>query len=106
MNHTRLQQIDGNHYLSFDCGGLPGDAAAISRGFEANGHFWESVAIFLAPELCERLELDSEGSMFCAYGSQADLVELQALLDPVLSDEGALTTLIDDAEAQGEELED
>ncbi|WP_289661934.1 immunity 51 family protein [Flavobacterium panacagri] len=49
------------------------------EGFEGNGYDWGSLAtVFLEeqkPELREVVKLDPEGSMFCAYSSDADALK-------------------------------
>lgn len=48
--------------------GVTADESIASAGHEPNGYFWEGVVQYLAPELAEQLELDSEAGMFAAEG--------------------------------------
>lgn len=104
--YTRLQEDSGEHGLNFDCGELPADAAIVQRGYEPNGHFWESVAAVLAPEVVERVELDSEGSMFSVWGESKDMKYLQELLEPVVSSPEAVVAVFAEADRKGIALED
>lgn len=49
------------------------------EGFEGSGYDWESLArVFLDeqnPDLTEKVDFDSEGSMFCAYSKDAGALE-------------------------------
>ena len=55
----------------------------LEDGFEGGGYDWESLAIvFLkekCPELKEKIEFDSEASMFCAYSTDKTALEQFAL---------------------------
>ncbi|ROR53468.1 immunity protein 51 of polymorphic toxin system [Luteococcus japonicus] len=106
MGNTRITAIDGTHCLSFDCGGLPVDEAIITRGHEPNGYFWEGIASFAAADIVDAVELDSEGDMFSATGTQSDLERLQAVMEPLTQDEKALEEVMRRAEADGFEFED
>jgi hypothetical protein len=104
--YMSLGEVEGSHSLSFSCGDLPVDDAVIAAGHEPNGYFWEGVARYVAPDLMAELELDSEGSMFCAYGGRGVLERLRRLLKPYLEDPAKITKLIGDAEAAGVEFDD
>lgn len=106
MTHSRIDDIEGTWYLSFDCGDLPVDRTVQAMGHEPNGYFWEGVATLVAPEVVERLELDSEGQMFSASGDRADLQALQALIEPVLDSPERIRQLITQAEADGVQFDD
>lgn len=49
------------------------------EGFEGGGYDWESLArVYLDernPDLIEKVNFDSEGSMFCAYSKDAGALE-------------------------------
>ncbi|MCH8611824.1 Imm51 family immunity protein [Arsenicicoccus dermatophilus] len=105
MTRMRLDAIDGRHLLELDCGELPVDEVVMAAGHEPNGDFWDGIATLLAPEVVQRLELDSEGGMFCAYGARADLEQLQSLIEPVLTDGEAIGGLLDRAAAEGFEFD-
>lgn len=92
--------------LTFVCGEQPADAAVTAAGHEPNGYFWEGVVGFLDEDLADRLELDSESGMFCAYGSVADLERLRDLLAPLVGDADAITEFIARAEDGGGEFDD
>lgn len=85
---------------------LPADGAVGEAWHEPNGYFWEGVAIFLDPDLVQKLDLDSEGSMFSAGGSREDLEQLQMLMEPLLSDPDTVRRLIERAESKGFEFDD
>ena len=50
-----------------------------NEGFEGNGYDWESLArVFVeeqVPELSDKTDFDSEGSMFCAYSEDKDALK-------------------------------
>lgn len=49
------------------------------EGFEGNGYNWEALArVFIkeqVAELSEKIDFDSEGSMFCAYSQDKDALK-------------------------------
>jgi hypothetical protein len=104
--HTQILDVRGTDTLTFYCGELPADAAISATGHEPNGYFWEGVAAYLDQALAARLELDSEAGMFSASGSRADLEDLQAKLEPLLSGQQDIRGLITRAEADGFEFDD
>jgi hypothetical protein len=101
-----IRENAGSFSLTFACGDLPVDDAVTAAHHEPNGYFWEGVATYLAPDLVSELELDSEGSMFCAYGNRSTLARLQQLLEPYLGDPSRIGPLIEDATASGFEFDD
>lgn len=103
---SHIHEFDGNHSLTFGCGDLPADAAVVAAGHEPNGYFWEGIAALVAAGVVERVELDSEGGAFHAYGSPADLAVLQDHLEPLLVDGTAVQELIARAEASGFAFDD
>lgn len=54
-------------------------ATRADEGFEGNGYDWQSLAVvFLEeqlPHLTDKVQFDSESSMFCAYSSSADALK-------------------------------
>ncbi|GAA3802460.1 Imm51 family immunity protein [Nocardioides panacisoli] len=106
MTRSKLVEYGGGHSLVFACGGLPADDAIIAAGHEPNGYFWEGVATLLAPDLVAKLDLDSEADMFSAAGPRADLLRLQAVLEPHLDDPASVRALIDRAGADGFQFDD
>ena len=105
-NLMRLDKIDGTRSLAFYCGELPVDDAITAAGHEPNGYFWEGVASYIAADMVGRLELDSEGGMFCAYGKARHLKRLRAAMEPYLGDPRRVAALIQEAEAAGFEFGD
>lgn len=103
-NLFRRHTDDDGSSLIFDCD-TPVDGAITAAGGEPDGYFWEGVLSFVAPELAKGLELDSESSMFCAYGSADDLDEAQRLLEPYTTDTKEVLALIKRAESAGVTLE-
>lgn len=101
-----MHDIDGSIGLTFYCGELPADEAIIAAGHEPNGYFWEGMVQYLAPELAEQLELDSEAGMFAANGERALLEQLRALVDPYLDDGERVAVTIREAEASGFQFDD
>lgn len=103
---STIGPAQSRHYLTFDCG-EPDQLRALSpTDYEPNGSFWEGVVQFLAPDLVEEVELDSEGSAFFAYGHRTALEGIQAVVEPLLADPSKLLPIVAAAEAAGVELED
>lgn len=92
--------------MTFYVGELEVDSVIQAAGHEPNGYFWEGVAQLLAPSLMPRLELDSEGSMFCAVDAVTDLEQLRGVMQPMLTDPEAMDALMRTAETQGYEFDD
>ena len=72
-------------------------------GFEGNGYDWGSLAeVFLAerlPQLKGEIHFDPEGSMFCAYSSNAQAIEQFALaFYAMCEDEAQMRDLLSRAE--------
>jgi hypothetical protein len=105
-NLLRIDESDGSFSCTFYCGGLSADEAVIASGHEPNGYFWEGLVQYLAPDLAEQLELDSEGGMFAAYGDRDVIERLRDLLRPYLADGQRVSSVIRDAEAAGFEFDD
>lgn len=105
-NLARINEFDSTHCLSFYCGELPADESIVETGHEPNGYFWDSVVTYIARDLVNQLELDSEGDMFSAYGDLPLLERLQAMLEPYLADGRRTAALIRDAETAGFEFDD
>lgn len=100
----RLDKIDGTYSLSFDCS-TPVDDVVMASGDEPNGHFWEKVAAFIAPSIIDKLELDSEGSMFAVYGKRRHLRRLQRELEPITEDPQQLREVLARAQREGFTIE-
>ena len=101
MTHSMVLGIGAKHSLTFYCGELPADAAVFAAQHEPNGYFWEAVAIFVAPEIAGRLELESEDGMFSASGSKEDCDALQARIEPLLSSADSIGEVIASADETG-----
>lgn len=100
----RLDKIDGEYSLRFECS-TPADGVVLTAGDEPNGHFWETVAAFIAPSIIDKLELDSEGSMFAAYGKRRHLRRLQRVLEPLTEDPQKLREVLGNAQRAGFTIE-
>jgi hypothetical protein len=87
--------------LSFACEGLPAAEAALAAGYEPDGHFWEGVARYAAPDHLAALELDCEGDIFTAHGDHELLEQVRTVLETYVGDGDALASLIARAEADG-----
>lgn len=105
-NHTILHDIDGSISLTFYCGELPADGAITASGHEPNGYFWEGMVQYLAPDLANQVELDSEAGMFCAYGDRKVLEQVQTLIDPYLDDGERVGATVREAESSGFQFDD
>ena len=71
-----------------------------AAGSEGGGYAWEAVARHIVehvdPELEDRVDFDSEASMFCAFGeSREALMALGARLARLFRSHGALAKVID-----------
>jgi len=91
--------------LTFDCD-TPVDETITATGGKANGYFWEGVLSFVEPELAQALELDSEESVFCAYGAVDDLDKAQRVLEPYMTDAARVGVLIERAKSAGVTLDE
>lgn len=101
---SKIYSDDEPFTLTFDCGELPVDEAVYSTDYDPNGDFWTAVAVFLDPDLEEKVELDPEGGGFYAYGELEDLENLQKLIEPYLNDSELIKGLIEKAKAVGFDL--
>jgi hypothetical protein len=106
-----IETEPGEFSLILNVGETQTDDVVNQLGHEPNGYFWEGVAELLvgleAPELDGRFEYDSEGSMFCAYGSdRAALQRLGTLMSAVANDEDGMRELLATAEEAGFEFHD
>lgn len=93
-NLARINEIDGTHSLTFYCGELPADESIAETGHQPNGYFWDGVVTYIARDIVDQLELDSEGGMFSAYGDLPLLERLRAMLEPYLVDGQRTAALI------------
>ncbi len=101
-----LHELDGEHSLTLDVGGLGADAAVTDSGHEPNGYFWEGLVRFAWPDIAEPLDFDSEAGTFCAVGTPSDLARLKAALEPVITSPDAVRDIIVRAETSGFEFDD
>lgn len=100
----RLDDIYGACSLTFECT-TPVDKVVVASGYEPNGHFWETVAAFIAPRIIDKLDLDSEGSMFTVYGKHRQLRRLQHALEPITKDSQQLREVLARAQREGFTIE-
>lgn len=100
----RLDKADGGYSLLLECS-TPVDDIVVASGDEPNGHFWETVAAFIAPSIIDKLELDSEGSMFAVYGKRRHLRRLQRELEPITLDPQRLREVLARAQEEGFTIE-
>ncbi len=105
MEPVKILNIDGAYSLVFDCGTNPSDPAIAEAGHEPNGYFWEGVVQFGFAAAGD-LELDAEGSMFSALGSQETLAQLEQFLTPLLANPAHIADLITRAEQSGFTFDD
>jgi immunity protein 51 of polymorphic toxin system len=77
---------------------VPASEVFDAAGVEAGGYAWGAVARHLVEgDLEERLGLDPEASMFCAYGTdRAALEQLAGRLAALFHDHAALAKLIEE----------
>jgi hypothetical protein len=95
-----IDRDDDGYTLTFECD-TPVDHVVIEIGDEPNGHFWETVAAFVEPRAVGRVDLDSEGSMFAAYGKRRHLNWIGKSLTPLLTDADKLRAVLCAAKAKG-----
>lgn len=88
---SALRDSEDGASLTFDPLSLPTLEVLEEAGVDSTGDVWTDLIGRLWPELTRRLELDPETELFAAYGSQEDLHQLQAHLEPLLTDGDALT---------------
>ncbi|MFJ3224298.1 Imm51 family immunity protein [Streptomyces sp. NPDC086783] len=101
-----LLDLDGEHSLTLDAGGLAADAAVVAAGHEPNGYFWEGLVRFAWPDIAEHVDFDSEAGMFCAIGSSSVLARLKTALESVITSPEAVRDIIVRAGASGFEFDD
>jgi hypothetical protein len=112
VTSTKLIETDpGKYSLLLTAGTTLVDGVLSELGYEAHGYFWEAVARYLvdtdAPGLAGRFAYDSEGGMFCAYGTdQEALEELAVHLDAVATEPERARDMIAAAQAAGVDLDD
>jgi hypothetical protein len=99
--YTTLANL-GEPTLFFYADHLPADEAIVASGHIPNGYFWEVLAQYLAPDLLERINLDSEAGMFSVYGDRAALEELQRVIEPYLADGNRTLAVIREIDASGD----
>ena len=99
--YSDLYYLNGMNCLYIEGGDRDHVEALQPMGHEPNGYFWESVAEYLLPELCEHLELDPEAEAFYAYGARDLLETLRDTLEPYLNDAELLPKLVQEAETAG-----
>ncbi len=112
MRPLKLIETDpGTFSLLLTAGETEVDDLIEDLGHEPNGYFWEGVAELLvrteAPALDGRFDLDPEGGMFCAYGTdRAALEELATLMSAVTNSGKRLREIVALAESTGFEFDD
>lgn len=104
-----FEDVDTEYQLVLDTDeDLPVGDAVEAAGHIPNGHFWTAVARYLIsqnqPALADTIEFDPEAGTFAAYADRDSLVQLHALMLPAVTDSHTITTLIDAAAAQGNDL--
>lgn len=104
--NIRVSRSEEGYGCAFYCGSLGADEAISAAGHEPNGYFWEGMLRFLAADLAEDVELDSESGMFAAYGNRRQVKRVRKVLKPYLHDGAATATVIRSAESQGFEFDD
>lgn len=111
---TPLKLIEtgpGKYSLLLDAGTTPADDVVDELGHEPNGYFWDGLAQWLiqtrVPEVADRLRFDSEGGMFCAYGTDREaLTVLGDALAAVVNAPDQVTALVTEATTAGFEFDD
>jgi hypothetical protein len=106
-----IETEPGAYSLTMYTGQLPVDPVVHESGHVPNGPFWDGVAEWLVrtrmPALDGRFEYDSEGGMFCAYGSdRVALEELRTGMTAVATGVEDIRELIAAAEDAGFEFDD
>jgi hypothetical protein len=106
-----IETTPGNSSLLLDAGTTPVDNLIAECGHEPNGYFWEGVARWLvatqAPDLDGRFDYDPEAGMFCAHGSDRDvLTALGKAISTVASNVDRMRQLIDTAHTAGFDFDD
>lgn len=112
MKPLKLVETDpGRHSLLLDAGSTPADRVVAGLGREPHGYFWDAMAHWLirtrVPAVADRVRFDSEGGMFCAYGTdQEALVLLGTALAEVANGPEQVPALIEEAERAGVDFDD
>ena len=106
-----IETEQGSYSLLLVAGATPVDETIEELGHEPNGYFWEGVAQFViettAPDLTGRLDFDSEGGTFCAYGAdRSALEELGTRLAALANEAQRLRDLVVRATDAGFEFDD
>lgn len=96
-----VQTAPGAHSLVLVAGGTPSDDAVRAHGHEPNGYFWQGIAERIAPQLVERVHLDSEAGLFSARGEREVLVLLGSAMASVVNDPARLREVLAAAQADG-----
>lgn len=68
---------------------------------EGGGYSWQTVISFIIdrdyPQLADKINYDSEGSMFVAYGDDKDaLIEVQEIINNLVSNQNLLKAIIEE----------
>ncbi len=108
MTNAAVRVLDlenGSTSVLFDCQ-TDSDEVVQQAGHVPNGYFWEGIAQLAvqteAPHLRGRFDYDSEGSMFCAYGTDGPaLGELASLLESIVNTPDRVSALIRTAAESG-----
>ena len=84
----------------------PAAAVFEAAGSDGLGYAWDAIARYVigvvAPQLDGKLDLDPEGSMFCAYGTdRAALEMLGTKLATLFNDRNALAAVIEELGPEG-----
>lgn len=91
--------------LRFACGASsPAEQAVFDAGLEPHGYFWANVIDFIEPDLAIDVELDPSADTFIAYGDEAGLDQLQALLTPIINSAAEIKAILARADEQGTDL--
>lgn len=106
MKPLRLHEFEARFSLLLDAGTTAVDDAIEAAGHEPNGYFWEGVAELIVatkvPELAGRFQSDPEGGMYCAIGSERDVLEqLGQQMAKVANDPAELHAIIELAAERG-----
>jgi Immunity protein 51 len=103
---TIVETEPGMYSLLLNAGETMADETIESAGHEPNGYFWQGVARFLLEpdpgNLLGKLDFDSEGGMFCAYGKdRSALEELGKRMAEVANSPERVEDLLRKADEQG-----
>lgn len=106
-----IETAPGLYSLILDAGTTDVDEVIEELGHEPNGYFWAGIAQLLvdteAARLGGRFDLDPEGDMFLAHGSDRPaLDELAKLIAAVATDAERVRQLVAVAAQRGFEFDD